>query len=98
MLGRMNERRTALSRSRFRVSAVVAIALVASLAIAGCGSESKSSSDEPDSQPTQGGTKLAAVWPLTGLPAPETTPNHPVMIVKIDNTYASEPQVGLGKA
>ena len=54
--------------------------------------------DRPTSQPTQGGTELAAVWPLTGLPAPAETPNHPVMIVKIDNTAASEPQVGLAKA
>ncbi|MBO9523155.1 MAG: DUF3048 domain-containing protein [Nocardioidaceae bacterium] len=87
-------------RSRLaRPAAAVALALVASLAVAGCGgSEKKESNDRPTSQPTQGGTKLAAVWPLTGLPAPETTPNHPVMIVKIDNTAASDPQVGLGKA
>jgi len=38
------------------------------------------------------------VWPLTGLPAPSETPNHPVMVVKIDNSAASDPQYGLGKA
>lgn len=76
------------------------LAVVASLVLAGCGGKDsdKKSADRPSSQPTQGGTQLAAVWPLTGLPAPEETPQHPVMVVKIDNTYASEPQVGLGKA
>ena len=35
---------------------------------------------------------------LTGLPAPATTPKHPVMVVKIDNTANSTPQIGLGSA
>ncbi len=73
---------------------------MASLVLASCGGKDaeKKADDRPTSQPTEGGTQLAAVWPLTGLPAPETTPNHPVMIVKIDNTAASDPQYGLGKA
>jgi hypothetical protein len=68
--------------------------------LAGCGGkdDEKKAEDRPTSQPTEGGTQLAAVWPLTGLPAPAETPNHPVMIVKIDNTAASDPQYGLGKA
>ena len=101
MLCRMTARPPALtSRSRRRLQALVVLAVVASLALAGCGGKSsdKKSEDRPSSQPTQGGTQLAAVWPLTGLPAPETTPNHPVMIVKIDNTAASDPQYGLGHA
>jgi hypothetical protein len=83
-----------------RLPALVVLALVASLVLAGCGGKDKNNTadDRPTSQPTQGGTELAAVWPLTGLPAPAETPNHPVMIVKIDNTAASEPQIGLGKA
>jgi hypothetical protein len=83
-----------------RLPALVVLALVASLVLASCGGkdDDKKASDRPSSQPTQGGTELAAVWPLTGLPAPAETPNHPVMIVKIDNTAASEPQIGLGKA
>ena len=78
----------------------MALALVASLVLAGCGGkdDEKKAEDRPTSQPTEGGTQLAAVWPLTGLPAPAETPNHPVMIVKIDNTAASDPQYGLGKA
>jgi hypothetical protein len=67
--------------------------------IAGCGGGSGApSSSRPQSQPIQGGTRLAAVWPLTGLPAPNATPTHPVMIVKIDNTAGSQPQYGLGGA
>jgi hypothetical protein len=80
----------------------VVLAVLASLVLAGCGGKDngsdKKAEDRPTSQPTQGGTQLAAVWPLTGLPAPETTPQHPVMIVKIDNTAASDPQYGLGSA
>lgn len=90
MLDRMSRRRITLS---------LTAALVTSLVIAGCGSSKDEEGDaRPESQPTQGGTELAAVWPLTGLPAPGTTPKHPVIVVKIDNTYASEPQIGLGKA
>jgi hypothetical protein len=87
------------SRSR-RLKALVVLAVLVGLVLAGCGGKSsdKKSEPRPSSQPTQGGTQLAAVWPLTGLPAPETTPNHPVMIVKIDNTAASDPQYGLGSA
>ncbi len=88
----MNPRRPVLS--------ALGLAVVASLVLAGCGGkdDDTKAEDRPTSQPTQGGTELAAVWPLTGLPAPAETPNHPVMIVKIDNTAASDPQVGLGKA
>ena len=91
----MFARRTALS-----TRSLMALALVASLVLAGCGGkdDEKKAEDRPTSQPTEGGTQLAAVWPLTGLPAPAETPNHPVMIVKIDNTAASDPQYGLGKA
>jgi hypothetical protein len=102
MLCTMSARPAApFSRTSLRLSALVALALIASLALAGCGGKDDKDTpaeDRPTSQPTAGGTTLAAVWPLTGLPAPEQTPNHPVMVVKIDNTYASEPQVGLGKA
>jgi len=87
-------------RRGLRLQAFVVLAVIASLVLAGCGGKSdpKKAADRPTSQPTQGGTQLAAVWPLTGLPAPEQTPNHPVMVVKIDNSSASDPQYGLGKA
>lgn len=84
-----------------RVLPVLVAALASSLMLAGCGgsSEDKDKPEaKPASQPTQGGTVLAAVWPLTGLPAPDGTPDHPVMVVKIDNTTSSQPQIGLNKA
>jgi DUF3048 family protein len=101
MLCPMFARPAALSaHPRLRLKAFVVLALIASLVLAGCGGkkDEKKADDRPTSQPTEGGTQLAAVWPLTGLPAPEQTPNHPVMVVKIDNSPASRPQVGLGKA
>jgi hypothetical protein len=104
MLCRMIRRSTALSTRlglhRRHRQALVVLAVIASLLLAGCGGKDKKedADDRPSSQPTQGGTELAAVWPLTGLPATDETPNHPVMIVKIDNTAASDPQFGLGKA
>lgn len=81
-----------------RLAAVFVLALVASLALAGCGGKAKSPGATADPLDTEGGTKLAAVWPLTGLPVKGATPKHPVMIVKIDNSFASKPQIGLGKA
>ena len=46
----------------------------------------------------QGGTKLAALWPMTGEPVQGSTPDHPVIVTKIDNTASSRPQLGLRKA
>ena len=77
--------------------ALLAGALVLSLLLAACGGSSDSAK-KPDSQPVEGGAKLAALWPLTGEPVSGSTPTHPVMVTKIDNTENSRPQVGLGKA
>ena len=86
------------SRSR-RAHALVALCLAGALALAGCsGKESDGSDDPPDGQPTADGMTLSGQWPLTGLPAEGVAPRHPVMVVKIDNTESSSPQVGLGKA
>ena len=37
-------------------------------------------------------------WPLTGLPAKGAAPAHPVLVVKIDNSSSSAPQIGLSQA
>ena len=84
------------ARSAFSLTS---LALVGSLALAGCSdSTSPESADSPDSQSTAEGSTLSGQWPLTGLPAEGEAPKHPVMVVKIDNTGSSSPQVGLGEA
>jgi hypothetical protein len=74
--------------------------VAASLALAGCsGSKSNDSpASSPDGQNTAAGSTLSRQWPLTGLTAKGALPRRPVMIVKIDNTASSSPQIGLSKA
>ncbi len=82
-------------------TATLLTALALSLVLAACGGGDKGSSasaKKPDSQPVEGGVKLAALWPLTGLPVTGSTPDRPVLVTKIDNTASSRPQVGLKKA
>lgn len=76
------------------------LALPLSVALAACGHQSSAPQPEksPDSQPVQGGAQLAALWPLTGQRAHGPTPKRPVLVVKIDNTDSSRPQIGTGKA
>ncbi|MFL6156191.1 MAG: DUF3048 domain-containing protein [Marmoricola sp.] len=77
-------------------------ALIAALVLAGCGGggneKTPDASKTPDAQKTSGGTTLTRISPMTGLKVKGGLPDHPVMVVKIDNTFNSEPQVGLGKA
>lgn len=54
--------------------------------------------EKPDSQPVQGGAKLAALWPLTGEKVTSGTPKRPVLVTKIDNSAESRPQLGLKEA
>ena len=84
-----------------RRNGLLALALAGSLAVAGCsGGTAKptakgSASPSPSAQSTATRAVLSGQWPLTGLPATGPVPRHPVMIVKIDNTEASRPQIGL---
>jgi DUF3048 family protein len=85
------------------VTSLAALLVSASLVLAGCGGGSDGSDGEkaPASQKVAGAEKVASTWPLTGLPvtgddAAEQT--HPVLVTKMDNTYASAPQIGLGSA
>lgn len=100
MLGRMIQPASFAARSRKPLYAVLAAAVAASLVLAGCGSKEEGAKpgETPGEQQTEGGTKISAVWPLTGLKAPASASKKPVVAVKIDNTYASEPQVGLSAA
>lgn len=82
------------SFTAFRRLAVLGVA--SCLLLAGCGG----GDDEPDSseENSRDGGTLTQVSPLTGLETPDGLPEHPVIVVKIDNTSAAEPQLGLDKA
>ena len=88
-----------------RVLAAVSAALLTSgLALAGCGG------DEPDPRAAgmapiaeQPNNKKADpdTWPLTGErvgDSESSSQTHPVLVLKMDNTASSAPQVGLGSA
>ncbi len=106
MLGGMIERASGsvslrpCTRSRRPWYAVLTLALAASLVLAGCGSgdDGGAPGENPGAQQTEDGTNIPAVWPLTGLKAPASVSKRPVVAVKIDNTSASRPQVGLSAA
>ena len=71
--------------------------MVACLTLAAC-TEDDGAARSPDTQPTAPGLTVSGEWPLTGFPAKGTIPEHPVLVVKIDNSENSRPQVGLRKA
>ena len=85
-----------LPHLRTRGILALVLALLLGVVLSACGGSD--SEDRPNSQPVEGGTALAALWPLTGLPATSTTPNRPVLVTKIDNTESSRPQLGLRRA
>ena len=95
MLTSMRSRFSASRRPVRFVAVLTAAALSLTLAACGGGDDKDK---KPDSQPVAGGTELAALWPLTGEPVNGKTPNHPVLVTKIDNTQSSQPQLGLKKA
>ncbi|HET7735801.1 MAG TPA: DUF3048 domain-containing protein [Nocardioidaceae bacterium] len=75
----------------------LALALATSLALAACGGGEK---EEPDATPAETATTeppAPILSPLTGETV-RSEPDHPIVIVKIDNSSASAPQVGLGSA
>lgn len=87
-----------VARNRRLVSAA-AFAVVASLTLAACGGDDEPEADKsPDAQSTAAGSTLSGRWPLTGLPADGEAPKRPAIVVKIDNSYSSNPQIGLSKA
>lgn len=95
----MHARPPAGGSSTRSVRLVVLLLLAAlSLTLAGCSTSTPTAKKKPDSQPISGGTKLAALWPLTGRPVQGTTPDRPVLVTKIDNTASSAPQLGLNRA
>ncbi len=90
-----------LGRARGRTVSAAAVVLATSLALSACGAagdDTPAGEKGPDGQNTAPGSSLQGEWPLTGLPASGNAPKRPVMVVKIDNTESSSPQLGLSKA
>lgn len=82
-----------------RAALVVAGVLVGALSLAGC-SDGGAPSAPPSSPPTTESVP-EVVWPFTGLPvdaADAESAALPALVVKIDNTAAAEPQMGLASA
>ena len=81
-----------MRRLRLTILAVAS----SSIFLAGCSSEEP----EPQAEPTETVTPTPEpeLWPFTGLEREGKAPKHPVMVVKIDNTSGSAPQVGLSQA
>jgi len=91
-------------RTRAVTAKAAAAALATSLLLAACGDgdgSDEKSADGPEAQNVAAGSTLDSTWPLTGLPVTgddEAAQDHPVMVLKMDNTYASAPQQGLSSA
>ena len=85
-----------------RLRLTVAATLAASLMLAGCGDDDGDSNDNGEGAKQVGdGAELSSTWPLTGLPVESDGSSElkrPVLVVKMDNTYSSAPQIGLSKA
>ena len=83
-----------------RAQLTTALLTVTGLLLVGCGGDAPAK-PKPASQEVAPSEQVAATWPLTGLPVSggdEVEKPYPVLVAKIDNTHASSPQVGLGKA
>lgn len=88
-----------MRRAHLLASSLVA----ASLALTACGGDDESGGgdDTPAAQEIAGGSTLDSTWPLTGLPVEgedTSVQEHPVMVLKMDNTASSSPQEGLKEA
>jgi hypothetical protein len=86
--------------SHARLLALAAFPVTLSLVLTACGGDDDDSdATEPsDSTNTAGALVLNGEWPLTGEKLEGDLPDHPVYVVKIDNTSSSAPQVGLSSA
>jgi hypothetical protein len=76
--------------------AVVVLSAVA-LTLSACSSSEPTSDGGPDS--TKGSSqKLVEISPTTGKAMRNGRPDHPVFVVKVENTEGGQPQYGLNKA
>lgn len=86
-----------------RAGLITTALLSATLVLAGCGGGDDPSDDETQAaaQEVAGSDEVTSTWPMTGLPVEgddDAEQTHPVLVTKMDNTYASAPQIGLGEA
>ncbi|WP_243059389.1 DUF3048 domain-containing protein [Nocardioides sp. SR21] len=85
-----------------RARLITTVLLSSGLLLAGCGGGSDSEEDAaPAAQQVAGAEEVASTWPMTGLPVEgddDAAQPHPVLVTKMDNTYSSSPQIGLGSA
>lgn len=92
---------TSTSAGSVRRTATAAVLLLtASAALAGCGGDDEPQEASPDAVTVEGETVLESgpvLNPLNGLEL-EAQPARPVLTVKMDNSSASAPQIGLSKA
>ena len=88
--------------ARRRTFAAASTLAALSLVLAACGGDDepeKSDSSEPtEAVSTANALTLNGQWPLTGEKLEGDLPEHPVYVVKIDNTSSSAPQLGLDQA
>ncbi len=97
----LHARRLAGVRRRVRVALAVSAVLVLSLVGCGGGDAGKVAAvgaDGPGPTNTASAVMLNGEWPLTGEKLDGDLPDHPVYVVKMDNTSSSAPQVGLDSA
>jgi hypothetical protein len=85
-------------RAALTLSALTATGLL----LTACGGSSSSSPQSSDSpQSVASGQAIQQYWPLTGLQVAASKSaalDHPVLVAKMDNTFSSQPQIGLSKA
>jgi hypothetical protein len=85
------------------LAALLSLLLGAGLVLTGCGGESsvEAGAGGPAPQEVSESTQLTQVWPTSGLladGADGATLSRPVLVVKVDNSSASAPQLGLDQA
>ena len=87
--------------ARRRTLAAASTLAALSLLLAACGGgdddeEVRQPTSPTDAVSTANALTLNGQWPLTGEKLEGDLPEHPVYVVKIDNTSSSAPQLGLG--
>jgi hypothetical protein len=83
-----------------RVALTLSALTATGVLLTACGGSS-SSTPAAGTQPSKSSAPVVQTWPLTGLDVPSgqtSALDHPVLVVKMDNTVSSQPQVGLSKA